>query len=107
MGLDAILGPGYKFNNGKLSILSGGGIHFSGIAFIADSYLIEPFLSYTLGAGISGSALYNFSKSFNINLSVMAGYDFIEVLRMPDLPTGFVFSKALTMGVSAGFGFSY
>lgn len=107
IGLDAILGLGYKKNNDELSFLLGGGLHFSGIALASKDYSIKSSLSYTLGAGVSGSALYNINEYFNLNLSVLAGYDFIEIMRTPELSTGVDFEGAFTMGISAGLGFSY
>ena len=104
--LDAIIGPGANIPLGFVELLLGGGLHFNGYALMSNDSSIDPDLSYTLGAGLSATAKFPLSSGFNLNLGATLGYDFIEIIHIPDILDEF--KPGLTsMAINAGIGFKY
>jgi len=109
IALDALIGPAVNIPLGFPELLIGGGLHFNGYAFFPQNTLLyDPLLSYTLGAGVSGTVKFKLAEFFNLNISAMGGYDFTEIVHRPDLPTDVNFKKGMTTwAVGAGIGFKY
>ncbi len=109
IALDALIGPAVNIPLGFPELLIGGGLHFNGYAFFPQNLLAyDPLLSYTLGAGVSGTVKFKFTEFFNLNISVMGGYDFMEIVHRPETSSNENFKTGLTTwGLSAGIGFKY
>lgn len=108
LGLDLLLGIGINAPVTKgLSILAAGGIHFNGIVLVSDLDGVEPNLAYNLGPGAAVNALLYLTPSLNVNVGVLAAWDMVEFVHIPELGSSVDAKGGLTFAVSAGLGISY
>lgn len=108
ISFDMLFGIGYMLPlNEKISVLLGGGLHFSGFGFLASDYMIDSSLSYVIGPGIGASCIYQLNPSLKLALSLAGGYDLLEIIHIPDLAEGVEYSGSFAVNINLGFGFSY
>ena len=99
--IDLICGVGYKIEMNYVIII-GGPLHFSGLATDSDDNI---FLSYTIGPGIAANFIYPIVEGLYLNVSASVGYDFWEIMHIPDLPSDADYAGGLTWSAGAGLAF--
>ncbi len=105
MGMDTLLGLGYKINAGKsFSLILSGGLHVNALLLL-DYY--GDYISLVLGPGASANALFYLSDNFNLNIGFMGACDVVEVLNIPGLNAGVSSKPVFTYAITAGIGFKY
>lgn len=101
--MDMLAGLGYKIEM-NYTLLFGAGLHFSGLALTSN---FDIFLSYSLGPGVALNFLYPFTEGLYLEISGSAGYDFFELMHMPELPSDVEYSGGFSWNAGVGFGLKY
>lgn len=109
-GIDSIIGPGFKLGPGAFKVLLGGGFHVDMLALSNKELAGTVFgsmLTLSMGLGLDTTVLFYLTDGFNLNLGLMAAYDFFEISTLSSLDETSQFSGGLTYGITAGLGFTY
>ena len=100
----ADIGPGWRFEFEQGEIIVGPGVRFNGVALY---HATDPFLSYALGAGAQATVLFSIGSGFVVSAGGTLGYDFLEFVKLPELPSDIHYAGGFSWSISAGIGFLF
>lgn len=98
LGVDSLAGAGWVFILGPITLMAGGGAHFSWLQ-------IDAGYSYGVGLGLTGRIIVPFTRHFHIQLGGNLSWDFYGDTVYDDYIHHFY--QGFSAGISAGAGFAF